>query len=140
LILVCLTVMLSLMILTPSFIKASSNAPKFFREGSSPYGTPYSEWLKNWWLYWVSIPNNEHPFAANYDPKTCSVHQLGPVWFLPDAEPKGPQTHAAIKFSCEIPKDKAIFFPLSQSSCWLGNPEFKRPMHDIVLSIYISRR
>jgi hypothetical protein len=27
-------------------------------------------------------------------------------------------------FSCEIPKGKAILFPLSTASCWLGTPEF----------------
>ena len=30
------------------------------------------------------------------------------------------------QYSCEIPKGKAIFFPLSTSSCWLNNPEFKK--------------
>src|SRR5919108_4370007 len=28
------------------------------------------------------------------------------------------------EFSCEIPKGKAILFPLSTASCWLGTPEF----------------
>ena len=65
-----------------------------FRKDSSPYGTPYSEWLKNWWQWWIGIPNNEHPFT-NYDPKTCPVHQNGPVWYLPDVEPKGQLTHAS---------------------------------------------
>jgi hypothetical protein len=31
-----------------------------------------------------------------------------------------------VQYSCEIPKGKAIFFPLSTSSCWLNNPEFKK--------------
>jgi hypothetical protein len=124
LILICLTVILPLIILTPSYIKASGNELMFFRKDSSPYGIPYSEWLKIWWHYWVGIPNNEHP-AVNYDSKTCSVHQQGPVWFLPDVVAKGNDPYTLREFSCEIPKDKAIFFPLSQSSCWLGNPEFK---------------
>ena len=113
------------MIVTPSYINASGTTPMPFRKDSSPYGTPYSEWLKNWWLWWIGIPNNQHPFPK-YDPKTCSVHQLGPVWYLPDVEPTGQLTHASVKYSCEIPKGKAIFFPLSTSSCWLANPEFKK--------------
>jgi hypothetical protein len=74
-----------------------------FQSGSLPYGTPYSDWLKNWWLWWIGIPNNEHPFP-NYDPKTCSVHQQGPVWYLPDVEPTGPVPTASVKYSCEIPE------------------------------------
>ena len=63
------------------------------------------------WYEARRIPNNEHPFP-NYDSKTCSVHQQGPVWYLPDVEPTGQVTHASVKYSCEIPKGKAIFFPL----------------------------
>ncbi len=122
---VCLTVMLLLIILTPSYINAASKALMPFRKDSSPYGTPYSEWLKNWWQWWIGMSDNEHPFP-NYDPKKCSVHQQGPVWYLPDVEPQGQLTHASVKYSCEIPKGNAILFSLSSSSCWLGNPEFKK--------------
>jgi len=122
---VCLVAIFSLVIVTPSYINAASSPSVPFQKDSSPYGIPYSEWLKNWWLWWIGIPNNEHPFPK-YDPKTCMVHQQGPVWYLPDVEPTGQLTHASVKYSCDIPKDKAIFFPLSQSSCWLANPEFKK--------------
>ena len=122
---ICLIAILSLIILTPSYVNASSNATMPFQSGSSPYGTPYSEWLKNWWLWWIGIPNKEHPFP-NYDPKTCSIHQQGPVWYLPDVEPTGPVPIASEEYSYDIPKGKAIFFPLSISSCWLNNPEFKK--------------
>jgi hypothetical protein len=104
LILCCLTVMLTSIILTPSYIHASSNAPVLFHKCSSPYGIPYSEWLKNWWQWWISIPNNEHPFPK-YDSKICSVNQQGPVWFLPDVEPTGQLTHASVKYSCEFLDD-----------------------------------
>jgi hypothetical protein len=111
---------------TPSYIYASSNTPAvLLHQGSLPYGIPYADWLKNWWQWWISVPNNEHPFPY-YDPKTCSALQHGPVWYLPDVEPKGSLTHASVKYSCEIPKGKAIFFPLSTSACWLANPEFKK--------------
>jgi len=124
-VLCCLTIIFISIVLMPSSIKAVSSAPTFFRTNSSPYGTPYSEWLKNWWQWWIGIPNDQHPFT-NYDSKTCPVHQKGPVWYLPDVEPKGQATHASVQYSCNIPQGKAIFFPLSKASCWLGNPEFKR--------------
>jgi hypothetical protein len=116
--------MLSLMILWPSYIRASSNDTMFFRKDSSTYGIPYSEWPKIWWQWWVGIPNNEHP-AVDYDSKKCGAHQQGPVWFLPDVVAQGNEPYTVRKFSCEIPKGKSILFPLSTASCWLGNPEFK---------------
>lgn len=122
--LICLTVLFSLIILTPSYLKASNNDPMFFQKDSSPYGIPYSEWPKIWWQWWLSIPNNEHP-GVDYDSKKCSVHQKGPVWFLPDVVLKGNAPRVTQQFSCEIPKGKAILFPLSTGSCWLGHSEFK---------------
>ena len=73
----------------------------------------------------VITPLNEHPYT-NYDSKTCPINQHGPVWFLPDVEPKGQSTTANVTFSCQIPLGKAIFFPISQSACWLNNPQFKQ--------------
>jgi hypothetical protein len=61
---------------------------------------------------------------VDYDSKKCSVHQQGPVWFLPDVVAKGNEPYTLREFSCEIPKGKAILFPLSTASCWLGTPEF----------------
>ena len=123
LILICLSAILSLMILTPSHSNAFGSDPEFFRKGSSPYGIPFSEWPRIWWQYWVGIPNNQHP-GVDYDPKKCSVNQQGPVWFLPDVVAKGNEPYTLREFSCEIPKGKAILFPLSTASCWLGTPEF----------------
>lgn len=120
--LICLTVLLSLMVLTPSYTRASDFM--FFRSNSSPYGIPYSEWPKIWWQYWLGIPNSEHPGLA-YDSRKCSVHQNGPVWFYPDVISTGNQVAYTLRhFSCEIPREKAIYFPLSTGACWLGLPDF----------------
>lgn len=116
--------MISSISLTPSYLTASNNAPMFFQKDSSPYGVPYSEWPKIWWQYWLSIPNDQHP-GVDYDSKKCSVHQQGPVWFLPDVIAKGNEPYTLRQFSCEIPIGKAILFPLSTGTCWLGLPEFK---------------
>jgi hypothetical protein len=128
--LICLTVLFLLIILTPSYLKASNDDLMFFRKDSSPYGIPYSEWPKIWWQWWLSIPNNEH-LGVDYDSKKCSVHQKGPVWFLPDVVLKGSATHVTQQFSCEIPKGKAILFPLSTGSCWLGHQEFEEVSNKI---------
>jgi hypothetical protein len=112
-------------IFTPSFLNASNSGITFYGKNSSPYGIPYTEWPKIWWKYWLGIPDNEHP-GVDYDSKKCSVHQQGPVWFLPDVISKGNDVSYTLRqFSCEIPKGKAILFPLSTGACWLGLPDFK---------------
>jgi hypothetical protein len=120
-----LTLLLSSTIFTPFYSKAINNNIMFFKNNSVPYGTPYSEWPKIWWQYWLGIPNNEHP-GTDYASKKCPIHQQGPVWFLPDVISKGNQVAYTLRqFSCEIPKDKAIYFPLSTGACWLGLIDFK---------------
>src|SRR5215204_93897 len=53
-----------------------------FTVDSSPYGSPYSEWVAKWWTWWAGIPIDKHPVKDYSDPERCSVMQNGPVWFL----------------------------------------------------------
>ena len=114
----------SFLFLPLSSLEATSGDSIIFPPNSTPYGVPYSEWLGLWWKYWLGIPNNEHP-AIDYNSDKCSIHQEGPVWFLPDVITKGDAPYTRVEFSCVIPKEKAILFPISTGSCWLGIPEFK---------------
>ena len=84
-----------------------------FTSDSSPYQTPYPEWIVKWWTRWVGIPDDVHP-ANNYsDSKRCSLMQSGPVWFLPDIVPgKG-----KISVTCDLPSGKAILLPLTTTMC-----------------------
>jgi hypothetical protein len=135
-----LLLLLSSIFLGPSYLNASTDEPTFFRKNSSPFGIPYSEWPRIWWQYWVGIPEDHHPShvvkdgvvldpVPGYDSSKCAVHQEGPVWFLPDVIARGDPPVTKVDFSCEVPKGKAILFPLSTSACWLRNPEFKNIGH-----------
>jgi hypothetical protein len=62
---------LALIILfSPSMVAYGiSSAPQFYPKDSSPYGTPYADWIKKWWQWNVSVPKAEHPQT---NPKTVS--------------------------------------------------------------------
>lgn len=57
-----------------------SSTPQYFTRDSSPYGTPYSDWIKKWWQWNVSVPKAEHPQT---NPKVvCATKVSGQVSFL----------------------------------------------------------
>ena len=83
---------------------------------SSPYGTPYSEWVAKWWKWWVDIPIDKHPVKDYSDSKRCSVMQNGPVWFLPDIIPG----EGKINYNCNVPLGKAVMLPITTTFCDSG--------------------
>jgi hypothetical protein len=62
---------LALIILfSPSMVAYGiSFTPQLYLKDSSPYGTPYTDWIKKWWQWNVSVPKAEHPQT---NPKTVS--------------------------------------------------------------------
>lgn len=78
--------------------------------GSDAYGRSYGEWSAAWWQWLRSIPAEppeEHPLNAEGD-VDCSLDQPpGPVWFLAGTGGGDPVTR-----NCDVPKQKALFFPL----------------------------
>ena len=73
---------LALIILfSPSMVAYGiSSTPQFYLKDSSPYGTPYADWIKKWWQWDVSVPKAEHPQT---NPKTvCATKVSGQVSFL----------------------------------------------------------
>jgi hypothetical protein len=57
-----------------------SSTPQYFTKDSSPYGTPYADWIKKWWQWNVSVPKAEHPQT---NPKTiCAMKVSGQVSFI----------------------------------------------------------
>lgn len=94
---------------------ATTASPNFdiFTVGSSPYGSPYSEWVSKWWAWWVGIPIDKHPVKDYSDPERCSIMQNGPVWFLPDIIPG----QGKINYNCNVPLGKAILLPITTTFC-----------------------
>ena len=87
-----------------------------FTSESSPYETPYPEWIGKWWTWWLGIPNDLHPLNNYSDSKRCSVMQNGSAWFLPDILPgKG-----KIEYTCNVPSSKAVLLPLTTTMCDRG--------------------
>jgi hypothetical protein len=99
-------------------ILADSINPGVYSKDSSPFGTPYGQWLAKWWQWSFSIPTANHP-RDNYSPEKCGINQAGPVWFLAD------QLGGREERTCTIPAGKAIFVPLLIGQCDYSTPEIK---------------
>src|SRR6476620_5840061 len=99
-----------IILLSPSMAaSASSFTPQLYLKDSSPYGTPYTDWIKKWWQRNVSVPKAEHPQT---NPKTvCATKVSGQVSFLVQ-NLQGPS-----HYSCTIPAKNAIMLPISTGSC-----------------------
>ena len=95
---------------------ANSTSVKIFAKDSSPYGTPYSDWVTKWWTWWVGIPINKHPVKDYSDSERCSVMQNGSVWFLPDIIPG----EGKINYYCNVPLGKAVMLPITTTFCDSG--------------------
>src|SRR4051794_1034576 len=86
-----------------------SSTPQYYLKDSSPYGTPYTDWIKKWWQWNVSVPKAEHPQT---NPKTvCAMKISGQVTFLVH-NLQGPS-----HYSCTIPAKNAILVPISPATC-----------------------
>jgi hypothetical protein len=97
---------------------ADSINPGVYSKDSSPFGTPYSKWIANWWQWTFSIPAAQHP-RDNYTSEKCTVNQEGPVWFLAD------QLGGKEERTCTIPAGKAIMIPLLTGECDASTAEDK---------------
>jgi len=98
-----------------SLVGASSSYGIFTKE-SSPYQTPYREWIGKWWTWWLGIPDSLHPTNNYSDTKRCSVMQDGPVWYIPDII----VDVGTVTANCDVPFGKAILVPLSTTICETG--------------------
>lgn len=79
-------------------------------------GRSYGELTAAWWQWQFSIPASENPRFAQ-GAVDCSRNQSGPIWFLAGSSTG---TDAFVR-SCEIPHQKALFFPVLNAS-WVNEP------------------
>ena len=90
---------------SPAQAKHDPN-PAVFPPDAKMYGKTYSQWADSWWQWVDGIPKSASPLI---DPTgaDCAEGQSGPVWFLAGS-PTG-----SYERSCTIPKNKALFLPVS---------------------------
>jgi hypothetical protein len=99
-----------IILLSPSMVAYGiSFTPQYYTKDSSPYGTPYADWIKKWWQWNVSVPKAEHPQT---NPKVvCATKVSGQVSFLVQ------NLQGTSHYSCAIPAKNAIMLPISTGSC-----------------------
>jgi len=97
-------------LLSPSMVAYGiSFTPQLYLKDSSPYGTPYADWIKKWWQWDISLPKAKHPQT---NPNTvCATKVSGQVSFLLQSL-QGPS-----HYSCIIPAKNAIMVPISTGYC-----------------------
>jgi hypothetical protein len=87
--------------------------PGVYSPDSSPFNTPYKNWIAKWWDYNVDISAEEHP-RDNFSPERCNLdqQQVDSVYYLPD------NLSGEEQRNCSIPSGKAVLAPLITGSCW----------------------
>ncbi len=89
---------------------------------SSPFGKPYSDWIADWWKWYIETPfDDTHP-SKDLTGKSCDRNQHGPVWFISGSE------KVPIEKTCNIPAGKAILIPILNYECsYTENKKEKTP-------------
>jgi hypothetical protein len=118
LIVVMISSVIIMLVPYPTSVRADDINPGVFSKDSTPYGSPYNEWVGKWWNWTFSIPKEEHP-RDDFTPEKCNANQEGPVWFLAD------QLGGREERTCNIPAGKAILIPLLTGECGYDVPEVK---------------
>jgi hypothetical protein len=73
---------------------------------STPDGQTYGRWAAQWQEWAVGVPAAENP-VSDTTGQYCGQRQVDQVWFLAGTFGSDPVVRA-----CNIPSDKALFFPL----------------------------
>lgn len=85
----------------------------------TPFGKTWEEWTAEWWQWSLSVPANQNPIT-DITGEYASQSQRGPVWFLAGT------FGGMAERTCEIPAEKAIFFPIScNETSYAECPNFK---------------
>jgi hypothetical protein len=92
-----------------------------YSKNEKPYGISYSEWIRRWWEWHVSIPKGNHPREA-YSPEKCAQNQNDKnVWFLPDESDLGSSEANTPEIKkCTVPHGKALLVQIYGGGCSYG--------------------
>ena len=88
---------------------------------STPAGQTYGRWATQWYEWVLGIPSAENPLLDKTG-QYCGQRQVDDVWFL-----SGSSVGPVVRY-CNIPADKALFFPLINSGyfAFLSDPPDQR--------------
>jgi hypothetical protein len=101
------------------FVWAQSPNTNIFPIDSRPYNSTYGEWSAKWWIWVLSIPEDNNPVTDPTGEK-CAINQEGPVWFLAGT------TGGSVNRECDVPAGKAILFsPLNIECSFAEFPAMK---------------
>jgi hypothetical protein len=106
----------SLFVLGILLLTAAGPALAVSPELDSFSGRSYGELTAAWWQWVYSFPAAQSP-QIQQGAVDCSVSQSGPIWFLAGS-PTGTDVYVR---SCTVPHQKALFFPVLNSS-WVNEP------------------
>ena len=85
----------------------------------NPFGKTWGEWTAEWWKWSLYLPKDQNPITDTTG-ENASHNQRGPVWFLAGT------FGGLAERTCEIPAEKAIFFPIScNETSFAECPNFK---------------
>jgi hypothetical protein len=114
-----LATILITLILFSSFASAQGENFGIFPVNSKPYNLTYGEWSAKWWIWALSIPEENNPITDQTG-ENCDINQQGPVWFLAGT------LGGSVTRECSIPPDKAILLsPLNIECSYAEFPTMK---------------
>jgi hypothetical protein len=114
-----LATILITLILTTSFAWAQGQNVSIYPVDSRPYNFTYGEWSAKWWIWALSIPEENNPITDQTG-ENCDINQQGPVWFLAGT------LGGSVTRQCDIPPDKAILLsPLNIECSYAEFPTMK---------------
>jgi len=114
-------VTLSTIILNALATQTSAQNDKIetFPIGSKPYNSTYGEWSAKWWIWALSIPEENNP-VTDQTGENCDINQEGQVWNLAGT------TGGSVTRQCDVPVGKAIFLsPLNIECSYAEFPTMK---------------
>ena len=116
---------LALLLSSATQVQGDTLNKGIYSHQSKPFGVDYKDWTAEWWQWNMGIPKALHP-RDNYSAEKCSIHQEGPVWFLPDSL-TGKEDR-----TCSIPFGKAILVPALTGNCDADSPSAPQSEADLL--------
>jgi hypothetical protein len=86
---------------------------------SKPYNSTYGDWSAKWWIWALSIPEENNPITDQTG-ENCAINQQGPVWFLAGT------LGGSVTRECDVPAGKALLLsPLNIECSYAEFPAMK---------------